>query len=79
MSKPRAFAENLEVIELHVDMVHRDALRSTTDSARGLPRFKTKAQQAKPQRSRWGWRIAMRSSVDFGNEGRLVTSGRGGG
>lgn len=40
----------LAVIERHVDDAHRAVLRSTTDPARGLPRFKTKAQQAQDER-----------------------------
>jgi hypothetical protein len=51
MPKPLAFAAVIEVIERHVDVAHRDALRSTTDPDRGLPRFKTKAQQAQDDRT----------------------------
>jgi hypothetical protein len=32
-------------------VAHRDALRSTTDPERGLPRFKTKAQQTQDDRT----------------------------
>jgi hypothetical protein len=50
MPGPQAFTDVIAVIERHVDTAHRDALRSTTDPARGLPRFKTKAQQAQDDR-----------------------------
>jgi hypothetical protein len=49
MSRPRSHAEVVEVIERHVDDVHRRVLRSTTDPARGLPRFKKKAEQAQDE------------------------------
>jgi hypothetical protein len=48
--KPETVADVLAVIEQHVDNAHRDVLRSTTDPARGLPRFKTRAQQAQDER-----------------------------
>jgi hypothetical protein len=51
MSKPDALAEVIAIIERHVDDAHRDALRSTTDPAKGLPRFKTKSQQAQDDRA----------------------------
>jgi hypothetical protein len=38
------------LIEQHVDESHRRVLRSTTDPARGLPRFKKKAEQAQDER-----------------------------
>jgi hypothetical protein len=38
------------VVERHVDDAHRRVLRSTTDPARGLPRFKKKAEQAQDER-----------------------------
>jgi hypothetical protein len=38
------------VVESHVDEAHRRVLRSTTDPARGLPRFKKKAEQAQDER-----------------------------
>ena len=50
MSRPTTHAEVVEVIERHVDDVHRRVLRSTTDPARGLPRFKKKAEQAQDER-----------------------------
>lgn len=50
MPKPETLAELLAVVERHVDNAHRPVLRSTTDPARGLPRFKTKAQQAQDER-----------------------------
>jgi hypothetical protein len=51
MPRTRTVGEVIEVIERHVDVAHRDALRSTTDPDRGLPRFKTKAQQAQDDRT----------------------------
>ena len=51
MPRPQGVAEVLAIIERHVDNVHRDALRSTTDPAKGLPRFKTKSQQAQDDRA----------------------------
>jgi alpha-ketoglutarate-dependent taurine dioxygenase len=51
MSKSDALAEVIAIIERHVDDAHRDALRSTTDPAKGLPRFKTKSQQAQDDRA----------------------------
>jgi len=51
MSRPKTYAEVVEVIERHVDDVHRRVLRSTTDPARGLPRFKKKAEQAQDERA----------------------------
>lgn len=38
------------IIERYVDDAHRRVLRSTTDPARGLPRFKKKAEQALDER-----------------------------
>jgi len=51
MSRPKKYAEVVQVIERHVDDVHRQVLRSTTDPARGLPRFKKKAEQAQDERA----------------------------
>ena len=51
MARPTTYAEVLQVIEQHVDEAHRRALRSTTDPARGLPRFKKKAEQAQDDRA----------------------------
>jgi hypothetical protein len=50
MPKPRTVEELLAIVERHVDAAHRPVLRSTTDPARGLPRFKTKAQHAQDER-----------------------------
>ena len=50
MSRPRTPAEIVAIVERHVDDAHRNALRSTTDPARGLPRFKKKAEQALDER-----------------------------
>src|SRR2546425_12754695 len=46
MGRPQTYTEVVAVIERHVDDAHRRVLRSTTDPARGLPRFKKKAEQA---------------------------------
>jgi hypothetical protein len=46
MPRPQTYAEVVAVIERAVDDAHRRVLRSTTDPARGLPRFKKKAEQA---------------------------------
>jgi alpha-ketoglutarate-dependent taurine dioxygenase len=51
MSRSEALTEVIAIIERHVDDAHRDALRSTTDPAKGLPRFKTKSQQAQDDRA----------------------------
>jgi hypothetical protein len=51
MSRPKTYAEVVEVIQHHVDDVHRRVLRSTTDPERGLPRFKKKAEQAQDERA----------------------------
>ncbi len=50
VARPETYAEVLAVIERHVDDAHRRVLRSTTDPARGLPRFKKKAEQAQDER-----------------------------
>ncbi|HEX8969798.1 MAG TPA: hypothetical protein VF937_18085 [Chloroflexota bacterium] len=50
MTRPETFAEVVAVIEGYVDDAHRRVLRSTTDPARGLPRFKKKAEQAQDER-----------------------------
>jgi hypothetical protein len=50
MARPRTPAEIVEIVERHVDDAHRRVLRSTTDPARGLPRFKKKAEQAQDER-----------------------------
>src|SRR6266498_4502811 len=46
MARPETHAEVVAVIERYVDDAHRRVLRSTTDPARGLPRFKKKAEQS---------------------------------
>ena len=51
MSRPETLVEAIQVIERHVDDVHRRVLRSTTDPASGLPRFKKKAEQAQDERA----------------------------
>jgi hypothetical protein len=51
MSRPKTYAEVVQVIEQHVDDVHRQVLRSTTDPVRGLARFKKKAEQAQDERA----------------------------
>ena len=50
MTRPQTYAEVVAVIERVVDEAHRRVLRSTTDPARGLPRFKKKAEQALDER-----------------------------
>jgi hypothetical protein len=50
MSRPQTLADVVAVIERQVDEAHRRVLRSTTDPARGLPRFKKKAEQAQDER-----------------------------
>lgn len=50
MTRPQTYAEVVEVIERAVDDAHRRVLRSTTDPARGLPRFKKKAEQTLDER-----------------------------
>jgi hypothetical protein len=50
MSRPQTYAEVVAVIERVVDDAHRRVLRSTTDPARSLPRFKKKAEQALDER-----------------------------
>jgi hypothetical protein len=49
--KPETVAEVVTVVERHIDVLHRHVLRSTTDPARGLPRFKTRAQQTLDERA----------------------------
>lgn len=51
MPRPQTYPEVLAVIERHVDDAHRHILRSATDPAKGLPRFKTKSEQAQEQRA----------------------------
>src|SRR6266567_2404673 len=51
MPRPHTYAEVLAVIERHVDDAHRHLLRSATDPTKGLPRFKSKSEQAQEQRA----------------------------
>ena len=51
MARPSTYAELVAVIERHVDDAHRHVLRSVTDPARGLPRFKTKSEVAQEARA----------------------------
>ena len=51
MPQPQSVADVLAVIERHLDDAHRHILRSATDPAKGLPRFKTKSEQAQEQRA----------------------------
>jgi hypothetical protein len=66
MPKPQTYAEVLAVIEQHVDEAHRRILRSTTDPARGLPRFKTKSEHAQDLR---GFAVLLALLVDAHSEG----------
>ena len=50
MTPPTTVAEVIAVIERYVDDAHRRVLRSTTDPARGLPRFKKRAEQLQDER-----------------------------
>jgi len=50
MARPSTHAEVVAIVEQRVDDAHRRVLRSTTDPARGLPRFKKKAEQAQDER-----------------------------
>jgi hypothetical protein len=50
MTRPSTHAEVVAILEQRVDDAHRRVLRSTTDPARGLPRFKKKAEQALDER-----------------------------
>ena len=50
MSGSQTLADVIAIIERHIDEAHRRVLRSTTDPARGLPRFKKKAEAAQDER-----------------------------
>ena len=50
VTRPDTSAGVVAIIERYVDDAHRRVLRSTTDPARGLPRFKKKAEQAQDER-----------------------------
>lgn len=66
MPRPQTYAEVLAVIEHHVDDAHRRILRSTTDPAKGLPRFKTKSEHAQDLR---GFSVLLALLVDAHSEG----------
>jgi hypothetical protein len=66
MPRPKTVAEVVAVIERHVDDAHRHILRSATDPARGLPRFKTKSEQAQEQRA---FNVLLALLVDTHGEG----------
>jgi hypothetical protein len=66
MPRPQTYAEVLAVIEAHVDEAHRRILRSTTDPAKGLPRFKTKSEHAQDLR---GFSVLLALLVDAHSEG----------
>ena len=50
MARRLTQAEIVAVIERRVDEAHQQVLRSTTDPARGFPRFKKKAEQTQDER-----------------------------
>ncbi|MGI9145306.1 MAG: hypothetical protein ACR2IK_01950 [Chloroflexota bacterium] len=66
MPRPHTYADVLAVIERHVDDAHRRILRSATDPARGLPRFKKKAELAQEQRA---FAVLLAALVDAHSEG----------
>ena len=66
MPRPKTYAEVLAVIERHVDDAHRRILRSVTDPAKGLPRFKTKSEHAQDLR---GFSVLLALLVDAHAEG----------
>jgi len=66
MAKPQTYADVVAVIERHVDEAHRRILRSTTDPAKGLPRFKTKSEHAQDLR---GFAVLLALLVDAHAEG----------
>jgi hypothetical protein len=66
MPRPQTYAEVLAVIERHVDDAHRRILRSTTDPAKGLPRFKTKSEHTQDLR---GFAVLLALLVDAHSEG----------
>jgi hypothetical protein len=66
MPRPTTYADVLAVIERHVDEAHRRILRSTTDPARGLPRFKTKSEHAQDLR---GFSVLLAVLTDAHSEG----------
>jgi hypothetical protein len=66
MPRPQTYAEVLAVIERHVDDAHRHILRSATDPARGLPRFKTKSEQAQDRR---GFSVLLALLAEAHSEG----------
>jgi hypothetical protein len=50
VARPKTYEEVRAVVERHVDDAHRRVIRSTTDPARGLPRFKKKAEVQQDER-----------------------------
>ena len=50
MTRPSTYAEVVAILDQRVGDAHRRVLRSTTDPARGLRRFKKKAEQAQDER-----------------------------
>lgn len=69
MSRSEVLAEVIAIIERHVDEAHRAALRSTTDPAKGLPRFKTKSQQAQDDRA---LRVLLRLLAEVHSTGATI-------
>jgi hypothetical protein len=66
MPRPHTYADVLAVIERHVDEAHRRILRSTTDPAKGLPRFKKKSEHAQDLR---GFSVLLALLADAHSEG----------
>jgi len=66
MPRPKTYAEVLAVLERHVDDAHRRIVRSVTDPAKGLPRFKTKSEHAQDLR---GFSVLLALLVDTHAEG----------
>ena len=54
------------MIERHLDDAHRRIVRSVTDPAKGLPRFKTKSEHAQDER---GFSVLLALLVDTNTEG----------
>jgi len=67
--EPQTVADIVSVIERHVDDIHQQVLRSTTDPAKGLPRFKTKARQAQDERV---LRVLLKVLVEIRSAGATV-------
>jgi hypothetical protein len=66
MPRPKTQAEVVAVIERHLDEAHRRIVRSTTDPAKGLPRFKTKSEHAQDLR---GFSVLLALLVDANADG----------